>query len=133
MPNVKYFLSGNHITLRTDGELRWRTFAGGVANTILAQQLKSWGESKADKVSVTIEGEPLIDQVQVYLGSLIPQEIPPEPDPRAIENLKFSEALPRSLAEMVFCRCNDEEVIRSFLASRSDTVWPEARKCAAAC
>jgi ATP-dependent Lhr-like helicase len=100
----------------SDGEVRWWTFAGGVANTILAQQLKTWGESKADNVSITIEGEPLIDQVQAEVGSLITRDISPEPDPRAIENLKFSEALPRSLADVVFCaRFNDEEAIQNVL------------------
>jgi ATP-dependent Lhr-like helicase len=101
----------------TDGEVRWWTFAGGVASTILAQQLKSWGESKVDNVSITIEGDPPIDEVSAYLAALAPQEISPQPDPRAIENLKFSEALPRSLADRVFCaRFNDDEGIQHVLA-----------------
>jgi ATP-dependent Lhr-like helicase len=101
----------------TDGEVRWWTFAGGVANTILAQQLKRWGEAKADNLSITIEGEPPIDELNADLGSLATQQILPEPDHRAIENLKFSEALPRSLADRVFCaRFNDEEAIRGILA-----------------
>jgi hypothetical protein len=84
---------------------------------ILAQQLRRWGESKADNLSITIDGEPPIDQVQAELGSLIPRDILPESDSRAIEQLKFSEALPRSLADRVFCaRFNDEEAIGGILA-----------------
>jgi ATP-dependent Lhr-like helicase len=101
----------------TDGEVRWWTFAGGVANTILAQQLKRWGEAKADNVSITIEGEPPIDEMSADLAALAPQEISPQPDPCAIENLKFSEALPRSLADRVFCaRFDDDEGIQNVLA-----------------
>jgi hypothetical protein len=81
------------------------------------QQLKRWGEARVDNLSITIEGEPPIDEVRANLGSLIPREISPEPDPRAIENLKFSEALPRPLADRVFCaRFNDEDAIGSILA-----------------
>jgi ATP-dependent Lhr-like helicase len=101
----------------TDGEVRWWTFAGGVANTILAQQLKRWGEAKADNISLTIEGEPPIDEVNADLAGLASQDISPEPDLRAIENLKFSEALPRSLADQVFCaRFNDPDAVRHILA-----------------
>ena len=100
-----------------DGEVRWWTFAGGVANTILAHQLKRFGEAKADNVSITIEGDPPIDEVREHLGSLSAHEVSAVPDPRAIENLKFSEALPRALAEQVYlARFNDEEAIHNVLA-----------------
>ena len=97
--------------------MRWWTFAGGVANTILAHQLKRFGEAKADNVSITIEGDPPIDEVREHLGSLSAHEVSAVPDPKAIENLKFSEALPRALAEQVYlARFNDEEAIHNVLA-----------------
>ena len=97
----------------SDGEVRWWTFAGGVANTILAHQLKRWGETKADNVSISIEGEAAHrrGRTPIWLA-LAPQEIFPRPDPRAIANLKFSEALPRPLADGAFCaRFKDDEGI----------------------
>jgi ATP-dependent Lhr-like helicase len=99
------------------GEVCWWTFAGGVANTILAQQLRRLGETKADNVSITIEGDPHLDEVREHLGTLSAHETTAMPDPRAIEDLKFSEALPRDLAERVYlARFIDVEAICSILA-----------------
>jgi ATP-dependent Lhr-like helicase len=100
-----------------DGEVCWWAFAGGVANTILAQQLGQFGEAKADNVSVTIDGDPPIHEVREHLASLPARTISAVPDPRAIENLKFSEALPPALAEQVYlARFSDEEAVYSILA-----------------
>ena len=99
------------------GEVRWWTFGGGVANTILGQHLKRFGEADADNLSIRLGGDVAVDALQMYLGSLSPDEVRPTPDARAVENLKFSEALPRSLADEVFCaRFNDEEAVSSVLA-----------------
>jgi hypothetical protein len=51
------------------------------------------------------------------LGSLRPDQIFSVPDPDAIENLKFSEALPQALAEEVFCSRSDKPIVlRNVLA-----------------
>jgi ATP-dependent Lhr-like helicase len=101
----------------SDDELRWWTFAGGVANTNLAHQLKRYGETLADDVSIRIEGNPLLEEVRGYLGSLRPEGIFPVPDPDAIQNLKFSEALSRALADEVFCsRFDNPTAMRRLLA-----------------
>jgi ATP-dependent Lhr-like helicase len=99
------------------GEVRWWTFAGGVANTLLSQHLKRYGESVADNVSIKLDGDLPVEAIQENLRPLTPEQIEPIPDAKSIENLKFSEALPRALAEEVFCsRFNDEEAIRLVLA-----------------
>ena len=101
----------------SDAELRWWTFAGGVANTILGHQLKRYGETQSDNLSIRIEGNLSPEEVREYLGSLRPEGILPVPDPDAIENLKFSEALPRALADEVFCsRFDNPTAIRTLLA-----------------
>jgi ATP-dependent Lhr-like helicase len=101
----------------SNGELRWWTFGGGVANTILGYQLKRYGDIQADNLSIRLEGGASPEELRDYLGSLLPDEIGPVPDPDAIENLKFSEALPRALADEVFCaRFNDGEAIQKVLA-----------------
>ncbi len=99
-----------------DGEVCWWTFAGGVANTILAHQLEHFGEVKADNVSISIVGDPSLDEVRLHLGTLSAHDVSAAPDPKAIENLKFSEALPWPLAEHVYlARFSDEKAICNIL------------------
>jgi ATP-dependent Lhr-like helicase len=85
-----------------DGELRWWTFAGGVANTILGHHLKRYGEAEPDSVSIKIDANASIDDLRGQIQSLEPDRLTPLPDSKIIENLKFSETLPRELAEEVF-------------------------------
>jgi ATP-dependent Lhr-like helicase len=100
-----------------DAEVCWWTFAGGVANTLLAQQLGRLGEATADNLSIRIGGDPPIDEVREHIGSLSSRTISAMPDSKAVEDLKFSEALPPVLAERVYlARFNDERAIRDVLA-----------------
>ena len=88
-----------------------------MANTILGHQLKRFGDTQSDNLSIRLDGKISPEEVQDYLGSLRPEEIVPTPDPDAIENLKFSEALPQALADEVFCaRFSDVEAIQNVLA-----------------
>jgi ATP-dependent Lhr-like helicase len=101
----------------SDGELRWWTFAGGVANTILSHQLRGHGEVEPDSVSIKLEGTASIEDLQSEIQAFEPGAIAPLPDRKAIENLKFSETLPRALADEVYCsRFHDPEAIRNVLA-----------------
>jgi hypothetical protein len=55
--------------------------------------------------------------VRRHLGTLSAHDVPAVPDPRAIENLKFSEALPPALADQVYlARFSDERAVYSILA-----------------
>jgi ATP-dependent helicase Lhr and Lhr-like helicase len=101
----------------SDGEVRWWTFAGGVANAILSDTLKRYGGAEPDNASIRLDGDASLDEVREHVGSLRNAEVVSAPDRRAIENLKFSEALPGALAEAVFCsRFCDEKAIRNVLA-----------------
>jgi ATP-dependent Lhr-like helicase len=109
-------LDSTALVRHRDGEACWWTFAGGVANTILARELGRFGATKSDNVSVTIEGDPPLDEVREHLGSLHAHEVSAVPDPKAIENLKFSEALPRVLADQVYlARFKDEKAVYNVL------------------
>ena len=55
------------------------------------------------------------------LGSLRPERIVPVPDPDAIENLKFSEALPPALADEVFCSRSDNPTAIRTTTGRADS------------
>lgn len=110
--------SGSTALVRTrDGKVDWWTFAGGVANTILAHQLGEFGEAKANNISISIDGDPSLDALSRHIASLEAETMRPVCDPAAIDNLKFSEALPRALAEDVFfARFSDASAIRAVLA-----------------
>jgi ATP-dependent helicase Lhr and Lhr-like helicase len=98
------------------GELRWWTFAGGVANRLLSLHLEGYGAMSADNVSIKFDPDMSIEALQDYLSLLSVEQIETDPDPKAIENLKFSETLPRTLSDEVFCsRFSDEEAIRLVL------------------
>ena len=100
----------------SDGGVRWWTFAGGVANTILGHQLKWYGNAEPDNVSITMDQNSPIDDLRKQLQSLEPDLIAPVPDSKVMENLKFSETLPRALADEVFCsRFHDEQAIQHVL------------------
>jgi ATP-dependent Lhr-like helicase len=99
------------IVQHSDTELRWWTFAGGVANIILGHQLKRFGDTQSDNLSIRLEVRLPPEDVREYLGSLDPDEVVPIPDPDAIENLKFSEAMPQALAGEVFCSRSDKPTV----------------------
>ena len=100
----------------SDSGVRWWTFAGGVANTILGHQLKWYGNAEPDNVSIKMDQNSPIDDLRKQLQSLEPDLIAPVPDSKVMENLKFSETLPRALADEVFCsRFNDEKAIQHVL------------------
>jgi ATP-dependent Lhr-like helicase len=100
-----------------DGEVRWWTFAGGVGNTILSHQFERSGETESDNVSIRLDGNPSIEELEARIQSLGPDQVVPVPDRNATEKLKFSEVLPRALADEVFrSRFHDQQVIRKVLA-----------------
>jgi ATP-dependent Lhr-like helicase len=104
------------VVYHSDTELRWWTFAGGVANILLGHQLKQLGDTQSDNLSIRLEGRLSPEDVREHLRSLRPDQIVAVPDPDAIENLKFSEALPQAFAEEVFCsRSDNPTVIRNVL------------------
>ena len=94
------------------GEVHWWTFGGGVANTLLAQHLVPGQNAKIDNLCFRFPTSTKLADVERLIGARLTEEIRPSPDEAAIENLKFSECLPRHVAGEVFtARFNDPEAI----------------------
>jgi ATP-dependent Lhr-like helicase len=109
-------LGSTTILRHASGETLWWTFAGGVANTLIAGHLKPVMDTTADNLAIRFRGVEALDRVQELLGQVDPDGIAPSPDPDAIDGLKFSEALSVALAAEVFCaRFADPQAVKSVL------------------
>jgi ATP-dependent Lhr-like helicase len=98
------------------GEVRWWTFGGGVANTLLADHLRPSVGVRADNLSIRFPASQKLADVEKLLGSLDANRVEPTPNQDAIESLKFSECLPPETATEVFCsRFNDAEGVRRII------------------
>ncbi len=84
------------------GEIRWWTFSGGVANTLLADALRTDFDVKSDNLSVSFPMELSITEIHEHIGRLHAESIRPRPNREAMNHLKFSECLPASLSTEVF-------------------------------
>lgn len=99
-----------------NGELRWWTFAGGIANTLLADALKPHCDVKGDNLSLVFPKATTLDEVSGHINEIDPQSIRPIPNIEAMDNLKFSECLSGDLAVEVFTsRFNDREGVAQAL------------------
>lgn len=90
------------LVLMPNGQVRWWTFAGGVANTLLADALKPHCDVKSDNLSLSFPMASSLDTVVDWLNSLQPETIRPIPASDAMKNLKFSECLSPEIASEVF-------------------------------
>jgi ATP-dependent Lhr-like helicase len=94
------------------GEVRWWTFGGGIANTLLSHHLVPGHEAKADNLCIRFPAPMKLRDVESLVGARLMEEIRPTPDEAAVENLKFSECLPRQVASELFvARFNDPEAL----------------------
>ncbi len=101
------------IVRHATGEVRWWTFGGGVANTLLADHVRPKGEVQIDNLSLRFQTSLTLKDVEDLIGSLSAERIVPVAAQDAIEGLKFSECLPPQIAAEVFCaRFNDAEAVR---------------------
>ncbi|MFO0875946.1 MAG: helicase-related protein [Gemmataceae bacterium] len=108
------------------GEVRWWTFGGGVANTLLADQLRPKTEVRADNLSLRFTNATKLNEVEELIRGFSANQIEPVPAEDAIEGMKFSECLPPQIAAEVFCaRFNDAEAVRKILAEQSSVVIEE--------
>ena len=109
-------LGSTSVLRHASGETRWWTFAGGIANTLIAGHLKTVTDSTADNLAISFRGVDALDRVEELLGRVDPERIEPSPDADAIGGLKFSEALPPALAAEVFCaRFADPQAVKGVL------------------
>ena len=104
------------IVRHPNGEVRWWTFGGGIANTLLADHLRPRTEVRLDNLSLRFPASLTLNEVEDLTGSLSAESIEPVPAEDAVENLKFAECLPPRIAAEVFCaRFNDAEAIRKIV------------------
>jgi ATP-dependent Lhr-like helicase len=105
------------IVRHPNGEIRWWTFAGGVANTLLADHVRSRCDAKVDNLALRFPSTTNLSDVEALVRSLSATDIRPVPQPEALDNLKFSECLPPDLAAAVFAsRFNDTAAISDVLS-----------------
>jgi ATP-dependent helicase Lhr and Lhr-like helicase len=90
------------IVLQPNGELRWWTFAGGIANTLLADALKPHCDVKGDNLSLVFPKATSLDSIAALINEIEPENVTPIPNVQAMENLKFSECLSPEIAAEVF-------------------------------
>ena len=106
-----------------NGQVRWWTFAGGVANTLLADALKSHCDVKSDNLSLSFPTASSLDTVVEYINGIQPETISPIPNIDAMENLKFSECLSPGIAAEVFVsRFDDRAGVAQALEERKRIV-----------
>jgi ATP-dependent helicase Lhr and Lhr-like helicase len=106
-----------------NGEIRWWTFGGGIANTLLADSLKSRCNVNGDNLSLRFPTESSVDAVAALIDGLVPENIEPTPNVEVMDNLKFSECLPPQIAAEVFsARFADPIAIQRVLTERRKVV-----------
>jgi len=102
--------------MHPNGEVRWWTFGGGIANTLFADHLRSKAEIQVDNLSLRFPTSMKLNEVQDLVEELSADLVEPVPAQDAIKGLKFSECLPPLLAAEVFCaRFNDAQPLKAIL------------------
>jgi ATP-dependent Lhr-like helicase len=109
---------------QANSEIHWWTFAGGIANSLLADTLKPNCDVKSDNLSLSFPTSSSVETVATLIDALQPDDVQPIPNIDAIENLKFSECLSPQIAADVFTsRFDDQKAMNQALAEpRRETV-----------
>lgn len=111
------------LVLQPNGELHWWTFAGGIANTLLADALKPHCDVKGDNLSLVFPKATSLDQIAALINEIEPENVKPIPNIQAMENLKFSECLSDELSAEVFTsRFDDRKAVEQSLEERRRVV-----------
>ncbi len=101
------------IVRHANGEVRWWTFGGGIANALLADSLRPQIEGKPDNFGIRFPATVALDAVEKRIVAIVASDVRPVPNATAIENMKFTECLPPELAAEVYCsRFDDAEAVR---------------------
>ncbi|GEL17283.1 DEAD/DEAH box helicase [Pseudonocardia asaccharolytica] len=93
---------GGTVILRHGGEVRWWTWAGYRANATLAATVSDLVDAtqRADDVSIRLRGDLTPQMWRGATADAAERLCLPDVDRRALDGLKFSEALPERLATM---------------------------------
>ncbi|WP_182870879.1 DEAD/DEAH box helicase [Rhodopirellula sp. JC639] len=106
-----------------NGHVRWWTFAGGIANSLLADALKLHCDVKADNLSLSFPPASSFDAASEQIDRIGPESVKPIPNIDAMDNLKFSECLPMGIASELFCtRFDDRAGVEQVLRERRRSV-----------
>jgi ATP-dependent Lhr-like helicase len=99
-----------------NGEVRWWTFGGGIANALLADHLRAQVDAWGDNLAVRFPATSALDFVIELVSAVVVEDVHPVPNAAAIENLKFTECFSPELAAEVFCaRFNDAEAVKRIM------------------
>jgi ATP-dependent Lhr-like helicase len=100
-----------------NGDVRWWTFGGGIANALLADYLRVQADVRADNLSIKFPATATLDSVMEWISGILADNVRPVPNPTAIENMKFTECLSPELAGEVYCsRFNDVDAVVKIVA-----------------
>jgi ATP-dependent Lhr-like helicase len=104
------------IVRHPNGEVRWWTFGGGIANALLADHPRLQVDARPDNFCIKFPATSAPDSVVEWISGILAQDVRPVVNPSAIENMKFTECLPPELASVVYCsRFNDTEAVKKIL------------------
>jgi len=104
------------IVRHPNGEVRWWTFGGGIANALLADQLRPQIDVRSDNLAIKFPATTALDPVIEWISAIVTDDVRPVPNATAIQNMKFTECLSPELAAEVFCaRFNDLEAVKKLL------------------
>jgi ATP-dependent Lhr-like helicase len=100
----------------SDGQVAWWTFAGGIANTLLANALTGHCDAKGNNLSITFQNTQSLQAVAELIAGIDPAAATPIPNPEMMESLKFGECLSPGLALDVFgARFQDDAAVKQAL------------------
>ena len=111
------------IVRHPNGDVRWWTFGGGIANGLLSDHLRTQVDTKADNLSIKFPATSGLDSVLGWISGILADDVCPVVNPTAIENMKFTECLSPELAAEVYCsRFNDIEAVKKILMETKKVV-----------
>lgn len=114
------------IVRHPNGDVRWWTFGGGIANTLLADHLRGQVDGRSDNLSIKFPATSTLDSVLEWISSIVAEDVLPVPNPAAIGNMKFTECLSPELAAEVFCaRFNDIEAVKKIVREPKKVVMEQ--------
>jgi ATP-dependent Lhr-like helicase len=104
------------IVRHPNGEVRWWTFGGGVANALLADYLRTQIDARGDNLAIKFPATSALDSVVELVSAIVVEDVHPVPNAVAIEKMKFTECLSSELAAEGFCaRFNDAEAVKKIV------------------
>jgi ATP-dependent helicase Lhr and Lhr-like helicase len=98
------------------GDVRWWTFAGGLANSLIADHVGQTPRAKSDNLSVHFPPSLTMDEAARLLALRMKERITPRVSEDSMRQLKFGECLPLEVAAEVFsARFSDPDAIAHVL------------------